>query len=74
MPLSEHDAVMQKHQGILHVLPQFGDKMYIPKEFSENTFVKIHAFERLPVIHIARGNYKSQQLTLIVDYQVEFKP
>jgi hypothetical protein len=51
----------------------FRDVALVPEEFPEDTFVKLHVLERFPVIHIARGKDEIQDLSPVVDYQVELE-
>ena len=81
--------VRHAHQCTFHVVFKFGDKLYaiheqtlekvladipfISDQLAIYEFYECFVFQWFPVIHIARGYHKVQQLTPLVTYQMQLK-
>ena len=86
--LAQEEFVRQVEQAIAHALAKFGDELkplgdqqllsqrlgeiaFVPKEFAEESFGEFG--NGMPIINIARREAESQELALVIDYQVQFE-
>jgi hypothetical protein len=80
---------MDMHQGIFHILSDFGNQMniidkqlfkqvstditLISKEFSEEFLMEFPVFERFSVVNMCLGDEEFNNLSLIIDNQMKLK-
>ena len=88
-PLPDQNLVRDAHERALHVAPELREELYpvheqfleqtpayvtlVPDEFPRDVLQKGGALQRLPVIHVARGQYEAEQLPLLVADQVQLE-
>ena len=88
-PFSEQNLVSNTHQGVLHIVFNFSDKLYTIKEkvlkqsladislvctqFSSDILQKLALFQRLPIIHVSGREHEIEDFTLVIDYQVQLE-
>ena len=88
-PLSEHNLVVKVHERVLHVLPDFGDQVYViheqafeeiltdippvGKELSEEALRELLVFQRFPVIAVPGRELPLDDLALVIDDQMKFE-
>lgn len=85
----EQNFVGNTHQWILHIVFNFSDKLYTIKEkvlkqsltgisfvctwFSFDVLRKLTLLQWFPVIHVFRREHKIENLTLVIDYQMQLE-
>ena len=88
-PFPEHDFVIQAHEGVLHVLLDFRDKVYAVNEkalekflayiapvcenLSEQVLFESFVFQWLSVVHVPRCERPLCYLAAVVDHNVQFE-
>jgi len=89
-PLAQVNLIADVHQAILHVLAGLGNQMYpvdeqllkqaladvpfVTEQLPEDFVVKGFLFQGHPVVHVALGEHKLEDLPTVVDDQVQFEP
>ena len=88
-PLPEEDFVVEVHQRVLHVPFDLRNQVYVVnkqhlkevladvspvcKEFSEEPVGKFFVLQWIPVVDVSRGELPLDNLTFVVDYQVQLE-
>ena len=88
-PFSDQDLVRDGHESAFHVVPEFRKKPYaihkqffkqpfayvplVPDKFPRDVFQKSRVLERIPVIHIARGQHETEQFSLLIAHKVQLE-
>ena len=86
---SEQNLVGNTHQRILHIVFNFSDKLYTIKgkvlkqsltdiafvctEFSFDVFQKLTSLQQFPVVYVSRREHKIENLTFVIDYQMQLE-
>lgn len=87
---SKKNSICHTQQGILHLVLHFGDQLnsvqkqvfkqglsyisFVSTELSFDILQKMSLFQRFSVVYISRRKHKTQDFTLVIDYQMQFKP
>ena len=89
-PFPEQYLVVEVHERVLHVLPDFRDQVYVVDEehleevladvspvrekLPEESFRELSVPERVPVVDIARREHPLDDLPPVVDDEVQLEP